>query len=133
MTLLKAIGIGIIIWMIGITIYTVSFYIPLSEDLELQANILLSLGILPVVWHGAKLYYQKNSITKGYLLGLTFFFTAAVLDALITVPYLIIPNGGNYYNFFTAFGFWLIGLEFILVATVYWYFKVVGDRNVANS
>lgn len=132
MTLLKTIGIGIIIWIIGITIYSVSFYIPLSEDLELQANILLSLGILPVIWYGAKLYYQQNSSTKGYLLGFAFFSIAAVLDATITIPYLIIPNGGSYYDFFMAFGFWLIGLEFILTTTVYWYLKVVSNRNMAN-
>ena len=133
MTLLKTIGIGIVIWIMGVIIYTVSFLIPLSNNLELQANILLSLGILPVVWYGAKLYYQKSSSTKGYWLGVAFFFTATVLDALITVPFVIIPNGGSYYHFFTAFGFWLIGLEFVLTTTAYWYFKVVSVRNIANG
>lgn len=129
---LRAIGIGIIIWILGVSIYTVSFYIPILEDLELQANILLSLGILPIVWFGAKLYYRKKSTIKGYWLGLAFFLTAAVLDALITVPYLIIPNGGTYYDFFTAFGFWLIGIGFIIMTTVHWYTMVKSRRNIAN-
>ena len=125
----KAIGIAMIIWIIGVSIYTVSFYIPILEDPELQANILLSLGILPIIWFGAKLYYRTKSTTKGYWLGLVFFLTAAVLDALITVPYLIVPNGGTYYDFFTASGFWLIGIEFIITTSVYWFSKVVSNRN----
>jgi hypothetical protein len=129
---IRAIGIGIIIWLIGVSMYTVSFYIPILEDPELQANILLSLGILPVVWFGAKLYYRKRSTIKGYWLGLIFFLTAGVLDALITVPYLIVPTGGTYYDFFTAIGFWLIGMEFILTTIAYWYANVSSKRNTAN-
>lgn len=129
---LRAIGIGIIIWIIGVSIYTISFYIPILKAPELQANILLSLGILPVVWFGAKLYYINQSTTKGYWLGLVFFLTATALDALITVPYLIVPNGGTYYNFFTATGFWLIGIEFIGTTTMYWYTKVFSRRNIVS-
>ena len=129
---IRAIGIGIIIWIIGVSMYTVSFYIPILEDPELQANILLSLGILPIVWFGAKLYYRKRSTIKGYWLGLIFFLTAGVLDALITVPYLIVPTGGTYYDFFTAIGFWLIGMEFILTTIAYWYANVSSKRNTAN-
>ncbi|MFV1884940.1 MAG: DUF5367 family protein [Balneola sp.] len=126
----RIITIATIIWIIGVSIYSISFYIPILEDSEFQSNILLSLGILPVVWFGAKQYYKANSDTIGYWLGLAFFFTAAVLDALITVPLLIIPYGGTYYSFFTAAGFWLIGMEFILVTTVYWYSKVKVKREM---
>lgn len=129
---LRAIGIGIIIWIIGVSIYTISFYIPILKAPELQANILLSLGILPVVWFGAKLYYINQSTTKGYWLGLAFFLTATALDALITVPYLIVPNGGTYYKFFTATGFWLIGIAFIGTTTMYWYTKVFSRRNIVS-
>jgi len=125
---LRAIGIGVIIWILGVSIYTVSFYIPILEDPELQANILLSFGILPIVWFAAKLYYTKRNTLKGYWLGLVFFLTATVLDALITVPFLIVPSGGTYYTFFSAAGFWLIGLEFIATATLYWYTKIYPKR-----
>ena len=124
---LRTIGLGVIIWITGVSIYSVSFYIPILEDKEFQANILLSLGILPVVWFGAKQYYKKENAVKGYWLGLAFFLIAAVLDAVITVPFLIIPYGGTYYSFFTAGGFWLIGMELVLMTTVYWYSKVKRD------
>jgi len=132
MKLFRTIGIGIIIWILGVGIYSISFYIPIFEDPELQANILLSLGVLPVVWFGTKLYYRKKSTTKGYWLGLAFFLTAAFLDALITVPYLMAPHGGTHYSFFTAIGFWLIGIEFIIVTTTYRYLKIQSRRNIEN-
>lgn len=128
----RIIVIGIIIWIIGVSIYTLSFYIPILEDPELQANIFLSLGMLPVVWFGTKLYYRKKSTTKGYWLGLAFFLVAAALDALITVPFLIAPYGGTHYSFFIAIGFWLIGLEFVVMTTAYWYTKVQSKGTIAN-
>lgn len=129
---LRTIGIGIWIWIFGVCIFTLSFYIPFLKDPELQANLFLSLGVLPLNWYGAKLYYRKNNKTKGYWLGLAFFLTAIVLDALITVPLLIIPNGGNYLSFFTSIGFWLIGIEFIAMTTFYWYTNIVNKKNIAN-
>lgn len=131
MKLVRAIIIGIIIWTIGVSIYSLSFYVPILKDTELQANLFLFIGILPVVWLGTKLYYRKDSTIQGYWIGLVFFLTAAVLDAVITVPYLIIPNGGTYYSFFSALGFWLIGTVFIAMAVLYWYTKVASKKNTA--
>lgn len=129
----RAIGIGIFIWIIGVSLYTFSFYIPIMENPELQANIFLSIGVVPLVWFGSKLYYRKNNTTKGYWLGLVFFSIAAVLDALVTVPLFIEPYGGSYYSFFTAIGFWLIGMEFVITATCYWYVEVYGKKETVNS
>ena len=129
----RAIGIGIFIWIIGVSLYTFSFYIPILENPELQANIFLSIGVVPLVWFGSKLYYRKNYTTKGYWLGLVFFSIAAVLDALVTVPLFIEPYGGSYYSFFTAMGFWLIGMEFVITATCYWYVEVYGKKETVNS
>ncbi|WP_421806895.1 DUF5367 family protein [Flagellimonas sp.] len=133
MNYLRAFGIGVVIWIIGVSLYTFSFYIPILENPELQANIFLSIGVVPLVWFGSKLYYRKNNTTKGYWLGLVFFSIAAVLDALVTVPLFIEPYGGSYYSFFTAIGFWLIGMEFVITATCYWYVEVNGKKETINS
>ncbi|RIV68581.1 DUF5367 family protein [Flagellimonas aequoris] len=129
---LRVVGIGTIIWIIGVSLYTLSSYIQILKDPELQANIILSIGILPPVWFGSKLYYRKNSTTKGYWIGLAFFSIATILDALITVPILIVPNGGTYHSFFTTIGFWLIGIEIVTTATLYWYTSVFGKRNTTE-
>ena len=130
---LRAIGIGIIIWIVGVSVYNVSFYIPILENASQQANMGLFIVVIPLVWFGARQYYRKDSDTNGYWVGLTFFLVAAILDALITVPLFIIPNGGSYYEFFMDLGFWLIGMEFLTTATMYWYVKVYQRKRVQYS
>lgn len=120
---LRAISIGMIIWIIGVSVFTLSSYISILDDAEQQANMLLFISVMPLVWFGAKQYYKKDANTHGYWVGQTFFLTATALDALITVPVFIIPNGGSYYQFFTDLGFWLIGFEFISITVLYWYIK----------
>ncbi len=121
---IRAITIGMGIWGLGVGAFVSSFFIPLLENAQLQANLVLFLAVVPLVWFGAKLYYKSGSTTQGVWVGLTFFLVAAVLDALITVPFLVAPNGGSHLEFFTDPGFWLIGLLFIGIAIVYWYLKV---------
>lgn len=113
--------IGLLIWVLGVSIYALSYSIPLIEDAELQANCSLSLAVLPIVWFGTGWYFKKDSTTKGFFVGLAFFGIAAFLDALFTVPLLVLPVGGSYQAFFTAPGFWVIAAEFVLVASVYGY------------
>ncbi|WP_298538686.1 DUF5367 family protein [uncultured Aquimarina sp.] len=125
---LRTISIGIIIWIIGVSLYASSYYVQFLEDAEQQANIWLSIIIIPLVWLGAKLYYRKDISAHGFKVGLIFFIISAILDALITVPFTILPYGGTYSDFFIDFGFWLIGLEFIVTVTLYWYIKVYLKR-----
>jgi hypothetical protein len=103
--------------------------VPLLENAEQQANIWLSIVIVPVVWFGAKLYYRNGINAHGLRTGLIFFMISAVLDALITVPFTILPYGGSYNDFFIDFGFWFIGLEFIETAKLYWYLKIFSKRD----
>lgn len=125
----RTIFIGILIWIIGVSLYTLSYYVPLLENAEQQANIWLSIVIVPVVWLGTKLYYRNDINAHGLRTGIIFFMISAILDALITVPFTILPYGGSYNDFFIDFGFWFIGLEFIATATLYWYFKIFSKRN----
>lgn len=118
---LKAILIALFIWGFGVSIYVMSFYVPLLTDAEKQANLLLSISVIPLVWFGAKQYYKKEEMTHGFWLGQAFFLTSALLDALITVPVFIIPNGGSYLQFYSDPGFWFIGFEFLAVVTLYYY------------
>ena len=120
---IRAIVIGTGIWGLGVGAFTSSFFVPLLRDAELQANLVLFLVVIPLVWYGTKLYYKSGSTTQGVWVGLTFFLVAAVLDALITVPFLVVPNGGNHLEFFSDPGFWAIGIQFIGIAALYGYFR----------
>ena len=102
---IRAIGIGTGIWGLGVSAFVGSFFIPLLENAEEQANLVLFLAVVPLVWYGTKLYYKSGNKTHGWKIGLTFFLIAAALDALITVPFLVVPNGGSYQEFFLDPGF----------------------------
>ena len=130
MKIKRALLIGIVIWIIAILFYSISYYVPVLENDETQANLVLFVVVIPLVWLGCTFYYKKDHQTHGYLVGQTLLFTAIVLDALITVPFFIIPKGGSYYSFFTAIGFWVIAAEFLLVAVLYWYARVYNKTNL---
>lgn len=57
------------------------------------------------------------------------FLVAMVLDALITVPFLIMPYGGTYLSFFSDPGFWLIAVEYISVVAAYWQIEKAVERS----
>ena len=120
----RAILLGIVIWIIGILFYSISFFVPIMENADTQANFVLFIIVMPLVWFGCSFYYKKDPKTHGFKVGQTMLLTAVALDAIITVPILVIPNGGSHYSFFTSLGFWIIAFEFLVIAVLYWYTRV---------
>lgn len=119
MNTLKAILFGAMIWMGGVSIYAISYFMPLIENIELQANISLAIGLIPIAWFAARFYFKKESLDHSIKAAISMLLTAILLDVLITVPFLIIPYGGSYLSFFTGFSFWLIATEYLLVILIY--------------
>jgi len=124
---------SIIVYILGILAFVGSYFIPIMNDPELQANLVLAIAIIPAAYLGAHIYYKKRHSTHGFVLGIAMFSAAIILDAAITVPLFIIPNGGSHLSFFGDPGFWLIGLEYILAVMAYWRFKVVKTTEVATA
>ncbi|NER17791.1 DUF5367 family protein [Spongiivirga citrea] len=118
---------GSIAWVLAVMAFVASYFVPILSDPDLQANWVLSVAIIPSACIGAYLYYQKGHKTNGFILGVAMFLVAMMLDALITVPFLIIPSGSDYISFFTDLGFWLIALEYVSVVVLYWHFKRTVD------
>ena len=111
----------IIAWTLGVAAFVASYFVPVMDDPDLQANWVLTIAVIPATILGAHLYYRNGYQTHGVLLGSTMFLVTIALDASITVPVFIIPNGGDHLSFFGDPGFWLIGLEYIAVVTGYWF------------
>jgi len=124
MKIKRAILLGIAIWIIAILFYSISYYVPILENADEQANVVLFFIVIPLVWLGCSYYYKKDNKTHGFIVGQTMLLTSVTLDALITVPFFVAPNGGNHYSFFTSLGFWIIAFEFLLIAILYWYSRV---------
>nr|WP_297789444.1 DUF5367 family protein [uncultured Allomuricauda sp.] len=124
MKTVRALAMGFFVWVLGVSAFTAIYELPFMENRYLQANIGLALVVPPLVWFGAKLYYKKVKSTHGLKLGLLMLLASTALDALVTVPLLIIPFGGSYASFFGSLDFWLIAVEFVVVAVLYWYVNV---------
>ncbi len=105
---------GVLVWVLGVSFYLLSFYVPILENPELQSNIALALGIIPSACIGTYLFYTKSYI-KPSQLGLTFVMVATLLDVIITVPVFVIPNGGSHSEFFGDPMFYTILVEFYFI------------------
>lgn len=124
MKTVRALLIGALVWIFGVSAFTTFYELPLMENQYAQANIGLALLVPLLVWFASQIYYRKVRSTHGLKLGLLMLLASATLDALFTVPILIIPFGGSYTNFFGSLDFWLIACEFLLVSLIYWHIKV---------
>jgi hypothetical protein len=132
MKIIKAIIIGGFIWILASSFYSASYFLSFMEDIELQANLVLAITIIPSSCLGAHLYYKWVPNMPILKLGSIMLLTAISLDALVTVPFLIIPQGGSYQEFFSAIAFWLIAAEYLIAIFTYWYFKVKPQLNQAQ-
>ena len=115
----RAIRTAVAVWMIGVLLFLIGNFIPLSNNPELQANLTLAIAFIPLGWFGAHYYYKKGATTPAYQLAGIMAFTAAFLDAIITVPIFFLPIGMTYSEFFGAPGFWLLMAEYIGIVLLY--------------
>ena len=119
----RAFKTGIAVWIIGVLVFLIGSLLPLSNDPELQANLTLAIAFIPLGWYGARYYYKKDAPTPAYQLALIMALTAALLDAIITVPIFLMPVGIGHIEFFTAPGFWLLMVEYVGIVLLYAYMR----------
>ncbi|MEN2413646.1 DUF5367 family protein [Flavobacterium mesophilum] len=112
---------GLLVWIL----VSISFYIldqiPLIKDFFWVQSIIVMFGIFFFGIFGAKIYYRKTPKTNGLQLGIAMSATALILDVLITVPFVEIPNGRSYFSFFNSPVLWLLAT--INAVSVYFYWK----------
>ena len=111
---------ALMVWSLGVAAFVTSYFTPLMDDPDAQANWVLTVALIPATILGSRFYYQKGYGTNGFLLGTYMFLVTMVLDACITVPAFIIPTGGSHLTFFGDPAFWMIGVEYICVVAAYW-------------
>jgi hypothetical protein len=119
---IRAILTGALVWIFILIAFICLGYVPILKDsLNLQA-LIVGILIIPFALFGASIYYKNGNKDNGAVLGVKMVVTALLLDALITVPFVEIPNGGSYHSFYTYPLLWL--LVAINIATVYFYWKI---------
>lgn len=122
MNKVRAISIGAFVWLFIALAFAGLGNVPLIKDSLDQQALIISILIIPLALFGASIYYKNGSKGNGFTVGLVMVGTALLLDALITVPFVEIPNGGSYQSFYTYPLLWV--LVMINLATVYLFWKV---------
>lgn len=115
----RAIISAVIVWTLVMVFYIASFSMHILDNAELQANLMISLALIPCAKAGASFYYRTGARTSGLLLGAMMVLIAIILDSLITVPVFFIPEGGSHLTFFSDPGFWVIAFEYFLIVVIY--------------
>lgn len=124
MKLGRTLAAGTMVWVLIFITFTIMSFIPIVKDSELQQNLILYVLLIPVVILGTKFYYKKGAATHGLLLGVVMSVIGLIFDALISVPYVIIPHGGSYESFFINPLLLITSIEYILIVFLYWKMKV---------
>lgn len=125
MNFTRAIISGVLIWLLIFSAFIVLFFIPGVKDSPALQGLIVGLLILPIGSWGTSFYYQKGKKEVVFPVAVVIAFTALVLDAMITVPFIEIPfNGRGHVEFFTAPLFWILFTEIVMVVCVYWARKV---------
>ena len=125
---LKAAGIA---WTLGVASFVSAFLLPTSNP-DLVANTVLFCAVPLVATVGARFYYQQAE-SKGLFLGMFMFAVAGSLDAIITVPLLIMRAGGSYQSFYGDPGFWVIGIEYLAAVALYSYCAKPSYKAIPNE
>ena len=109
---------AILVWVLGVSCYYLSSFLTILPNIQLQSNIVLALAIIPCACIGTNLFYKKSFI-KPSVLALIFIGISILLDALITVPVFVIPNGGSFSDFFGDPVFYTLVVEFYFIVLYY--------------
>ncbi len=108
----RAIGLGVLLWLLIFVWWSVLMFSGLAENMQYILHyILLIPGAILVAW----LYYRSNDKVNGFLLGLVILLTGTILDILITIPFFT----GSYVEFYTSPLMWIGFLETVLIVGLY--------------
>jgi hypothetical protein len=122
MNKIRAVLTGSLVWIFVFIAFIVLGFVPIIKDSMDQQSLIVGILIIPFALFGASIYYRNGNKDNGLIVGIIMAITALLLDALITVPFVYIPNGGSYHSFYTYPQLWL--LVVVNLTTVYFYWKL---------
>lgn len=128
MNYIKILFSGIFVWLCISFSFYISEQIPiLKNNFNTQILIILIISILCSITT-THFYYKYNSKTNGLTLGIGISLTALILDVLITVPYVEIPNGRSYQSFFSSPLLWLLVFTNTITVFSFWKMKIKSKK-----
>lgn len=121
---IRAILVGALIWLLIFSTFSVLSYLPNIKNSALQQFLIVAPLAILFTLLGAYIFYKNGNKTNGFIIGLIIVTTTLILDVLITVPFTIIPNQGNYHSFFTSKFLWILVAEVVTIVYFYWVLKI---------
>lgn len=120
----RAIFAGAIFWLMVFSTFSILSFIPGIKDSLNQQSIIVGILIIPFAVFGAWIYYRKKNGGIGLLIGVIMAFTALVLDALVTVPFVEMPMGRSYFSFYSYPGLWIFVIVNVITVYLYWRVRI---------
>lgn len=124
MNKLRAVLSGIISWALIFASFAIMSFVPGLKDSETYQHIVLCIVLIPIVIVGARYYYKKGDKTNGLITGLVMVLSGLIMDALVVVPLVVIPQGGSYTEFFSRPFEWIVVMAYVLIVYVYYRMKI---------
>lgn len=129
MKLFHSILTGVLLWILIFALFTIMSFVPSLKKSETLQYMVLFVLLIPLVVASLKFYPSKNVMNNGILKGLVIVTVCSVLDAIITVPFIIIPQyEGSYADFFTNPLFIMTGV--IIWSVVFFYSRSLQTHHI---
>jgi|GEM_PF-6093319 len=69
-------------------LHSLSYYVSFLENADKQANMVLFIAVIPLVWNACAYYYKKGNKTHGNLVGKAMLLTSVtLLQADVKAPF----------------------------------------------
>jgi len=128
MNYIKAFLLGVLVWLAVSITFFIMENVPAIKDLLVAQAVAIIIAMVFYTIMSASIYYRRENKPNGLVLGVVIAGTALLLDVLITVPFIEIPNGRGYRSFFSNPLLWV--LVNITIFSVYFYWRQkIRERN----
>lgn len=121
MKLVHILKAALIVWSL---VFTTFMILDLAKLKGTQQNLIAGILTILYAYVAATWYYKKGDTSHGIIIGLLMTPIILILDAIITIPFIMMPVNIGYADFYTDYMLWVLVAENILVSYLYWQFKV---------
>jgi len=115
---------GLFNWVGTFSIFITLMFLPFTKNSLMLQNLFFMLAIAIFAYLSAVLYYKNGQSGNGLVIGLAHLIIPLLLDSIITIPFILIPYGSSYQEFFTNPILLPITAEILVITYAYWRLKV---------
>jgi len=119
MKLVRAILMGVLLWILIFVEWSIMIFAPVLKDLGKAQWLVHYIVLIPIAILCSWLYYKSKDKLNGFTLGAIFLIVGNILDLIITAPLFT-----GYVAYYSNTLLWLAFLELLVITGVYWIIAV---------